>query len=244
MLGVNRTLACLTIILVLCFSATASSSAENPAERQLLVTVSPQEDTLQNVLKSISEQTEWTIIFDENLANTLISGDFSEVPFDTFLKRALKGQNLIVVYDDQNRSVEVRSFAGQDQPQMIVDADGINPFPTDKEEQQILANQKREDKIYEEYQNNPDSIEPLTGMTLGEITALQAREQEIFDAYQNDPQSKEPVSGVTLGEIATLKEYEDLVYEEYRNNPDSIEPLTGMTLGEIAALRKARQKAK
>ncbi len=239
----SRSLIVLSMVVFALVAAVESHGSENAPEEQLVVTIAPKEETLQNVFKSISEQTNWTIIFDEALAATVISGDFVEVPFDTFLKRALKGANVIVTYDYQNSTLEVRSFGAKDQQQLMVDAGEVSPFPTDKEEQQILANQIRENKLYEEYQNNPDSIEPLTGMTLGEIAALQAREQKIFDEYQNNPNSIEPITGITLGDIETLADYEELAYEEYSDNPLSVEPLTGMTLGEIAALRQARQEA-
>ncbi len=226
-----------TIICLALVAALVGQTQAAPQEAELVVSVDAKQRPLKDVLAEISKQLSWKIAVDERLIDKPISGVYKNIEFKSFLKRALKGENLIVLYDEPAKNINIRSFNGTSK--MVA----IEPDQNLPSEKKLQAIRKVEDRAYAKYISNPDSIEPLTGMTLGEIKALHEKEQKAYQEYISNPDSIDPVTEMTLGEIKAVQEKEQKAYQEYISNPNSIEPLTGMTLGEIKAVQEKEQKA-
>jgi hypothetical protein len=227
-----------TVFCLALIAATDGQARAAQQESELVVSVDAKQRPLKDIFFDISKQLSWTIIVDERLIDKPISGVYNNIEFRSFLKRALKGENLIVLYDERAKNINIRSFSGDGK--MVAISSGPMPIPDMKKLQAI---RKEEQKAYAKYISNPDSIEPLTGMTLGEIKALREKEQKAYQEYKSNPDSVEPLTGKKLSEIKALRENEQKAHDAYVSNPDSIEPLSGMKLSEIKALRENEQKA-
>jgi hypothetical protein len=217
---------------------TVGYAAADAPESRLVVSVDGGNRSLRAVLTEIAKQTSWTIMVDEKLIDTAISGSFHEIGLDSFLKRSLRGENLIVLYDEKAKSVIIRSFGSTGGMQTITP--GF--LPEKLNDKELQARRAKDQRAYDEYLSNPDSIDSLTGMTLGEIKAMRERDQKAYDKYLSNPDSIDPLTGKTLGEIKAMRERDQKAYDKYLANPDSIDPLTGMKLGEIKAMRERDQK--
>jgi hypothetical protein len=209
-----------------------SASTMGPREG-MIISIDADKSRLKDVLSDIYRQTEWKIVLDESLTDSIITGTFKEIELESFLKRALKGENLIFLYDEEAKTIDVRVFGATETNRARAAEVSEDILPDEKTLQALRA---EENRIFEEYISDPNSIEPLTGMTLGEIAALQAEEEKIHNAYISNPDSIEPLTGMTLGEISALHAAEQEIYEKYINDPSSVEVLTGISFAEIDAL--------
>ena len=227
------TIFCLALVAAVVVQAQAAQQ-----DAELVVSVDARQRPLKDLLTEISKQLSWTIIIDERLIDKPISGVYKDIEFKSFLKRALKGENLIVLYDEARKNINIRSFSGTGK--MVAISSGPIPVPDKKKLQAI---RKEEQRAYAKYISNPDSVEPLSGMTLGEIKALREKEQKAYQEYISNPDSVEPLTGKKLSEVKALRENEQKAHQAYVANPDSVDPLSGMKLSEIKALREKEQKA-
>ena len=206
----------------------------------LIVTIEANHLPFRDVLADISSQTQWNIVFDEKLADKAIAGNFQNVGLDSFLKRTLRNENLIVLYDENSKTVDIRSFGGTGKQLKI---SSIPPNPSNlKDEKKLQALTLEEQRAFDVYISNPDSVEPMTGMTLGEIAALRVAEQKAYDEFMSNPESIDPITGMTLSKFAALREAEQKAYDEFMSNPESIDPITGMTLAKVKALGNEEQR--
>jgi hypothetical protein len=230
----------LNVLLGLVVVALSTASAVASGKKSdLIVSIDGNNRPLREVLTDISRQTAWTVVVDERLIDKAISGKYNEIGLESFLKRSLKGEALIVLYDQAAKSVDIRSFG---EPSKMVTIKADSPLPAMPDEKQLEALRIEDQRAYDTYVSNPDSIEPMTGMTLGEIAALHAAEDKAHKEFISNPNSVEPLTGAKLTDIKALHATEQKASDAYKSNPNSVEPLTGVTLGEIAALQNAEQK--
>jgi hypothetical protein len=225
---------CGLVVIVL----TTSYAEASGAKSDLIVSIDASNLPLKEVLNDISRQTAWTVVVDDRLIDKTISGKYKDIGLESFLKRSLKGEPLIVLYDEATKSVDIRSFG---EPSKMVT---IKPsLPPDMLDQNKLEALKiREKKVHEEFISNPASADPLSGMTLNEIAAARMAAEKAAKEYSSNPNSVEPLTGKTLGEVATRRMAAEKASKDYNSNPNSVDPFIGKTLGEIKALREKSQK--
>jgi hypothetical protein len=234
----KMTLAVIFGLIVTALSFVHATASDKKSD--LIVSIDAKNQPLSEVLTDISKQTAWTVVIDDRLIDKPISGKYKDIGLESLLKRTLKGEALIVLYDEVAKSVDIRSFS---EPSKMVTINSNSPLPVMPDQKQLEELRIEEQRGYDEYVSNPDSVEPLTGMTLGEIAALKTAEDKAYKDYISNPNSVEPLSGMKLSDIKVLHANEQKAYDAYKSDPDSIEPLTGMKLGEIAALQNIGQKS-
>ncbi|MBM9538615.1 hypothetical protein [Desulfobulbus alkaliphilus] len=228
---------CLSV--VLCFDR--SLSAADAAGDTPNVTIEAHNAPLEKVLQEVAKQTKWNFNLDPDLAQQPVSGTFNQQHIDHVIKALLHKENHLVEVDVATRTYNIRAFGSKMPFSVQVTEQGSSLLAEEQPQIDIAALHAEEQRIFEAYINNPDSIEPLTGMTLGEIAAIQAEEQRVYEEYLNNPDSIEPLTGMTLGEIAAIQAEEQRMYDANLNNPNAIEPLTGMPFSEIESIQ-AKEK--
>ncbi len=208
-------------------------------KKNIFISLKMKGEPLGTILDTISEQTGYVVKVDKKLANYPIYGNFDEVNIDVFFQRALRGQNISILFDDKKGYIFVRSFGEKDSRIDYVVSQGKGKSHSGDQEKikRLHALQLRE---IQEFESNPESVEPLTGIRLADIKSLQERQQRQIHEYENKPESVEPLTGVKLVDIKALHAQEERVLQEYEDNPKSIAPLTGVTLSTIKTLH-ARQ---
>ena len=186
---------------VVAFTVSLGHAAAETPEAGLVVSIDGGNRSLRAVLTEIAKQTSWTILVDEKLLDTSISGQFHAIGLESFLKRSLRGENLIVLYDEAAKSVIIRAFGSAGTMLTITP----NFLPEKFNDKDLQASRAEDQRAYDKYLSNPDSVDPLTGMTLGEIKAMREKDQKEYDKYLSNPDSINPLTGMTLGEIAAMQ---------------------------------------
>jgi hypothetical protein len=218
---------------------TVCSARASVDHTDLVVSIDAWEQPLKNVLIEISKQISWKVVVDEELLETTVSGTFKGIELGAFLKRSLKGENLIVLYDDASKRVDVQSFGSVPRSHA-----GVDDRPPDVAfyPQITQAGTEQNQQSRQEFLANPDSVEPLSGLTLGEIAAVHSADPVTYGFTDQHSQVIDPVSGMSLAEIALLpvpgKEYN----EEYVQYAELVDPLTGRVLTEIITARTSEQR--
>jgi len=224
------------------FFAGVSGRAQEGVEPERLISIELVHQPLRIVIDEISKQSGYAVRIDEKIASIPVSGKFKDVTIDSFFQRALRGQNVSVLFDDKNGFISVRSFGRKDSEvnYIVSNGDGNESFlPVDQQKiKQLHALQEHQIK---EYENNPESVEPFTGIKLADIKSLHARQERQIEEYENNPKSVEPLTRMKLADIKLLHDRQEREINEYENDPKAVEPLTGMKLKDIQSLH-ARQE--
>lgn len=206
------------------------------------ITLNVKAAPIKDVLVEFSKQTNWHVLLDANLENEQLSGSFSQEPIDSFITKILKGKNLIVLYDSNQKIIDIRSFGDKRPRAFLISKGQLHESPLSMDEQDLFVSHANALSQLQANKDELNSKELLTGTELGAITTLHHQQHKAHEDYLNNPGSIEPFTGATLGSITALQNQQQKAHEAHLNNPDSIEPLTGIRLGAIAALQTQQQK--
>jgi len=224
------------------FFAGVPANAQERVEPEKLISIELEHQPLRLVIDEISKQSGYAVRVDEKIASTPVSGKFKEVTVDSFFQRALRGQNVSVLFDDKKGFVSVRSFGQKDsEVNYIVSKNNGNGSFLSVDQQKIKQLHPLQERQIKEYENNPESVEPITGIKLADIRSLHARQERQIKEYENNPESVEPITRIKLAEIELLHARQEREINEYKSNPKAVEPFTGMKLNDIKSLH-ARQE--
>ena len=212
--------------------------------------------TVEDVLKAIAQQENVILVYDENKAGKVISGKFENISLENAIKRIFAGNNLTLTTDPAKRMIIIKTY-GTATYKVVSGLGEKDTFIVGglslKNLQTLHKNQVNE---IEKYLANPESIDPLTGKTLGEIKYLheeQSREirleaeddrirslheqqEKEIQAFNHNPESIDPMSGMRLGQIRAL--HETQAGEIKKNNEEEIDPFTNMSNREIKELHR------
>ena len=181
---------------------------------------------VKDVLWAIAHQGKILLLYDEKQAGKIISGKYKNITVEAAIKRIFSGNNLTLTLDPAKRMVIIKTFGavnykvisglGEHEPVIV---GGLSL----KDLQTLHRNQVTE---IERYLTNPDSIDSLTGKTLGEIRHL------------HEEQSREIQTVTEEDRIRSLHEQQEKEIQVYLHNPDSVDPMSGMRLSKIRALHQ------
>jgi type II secretory pathway component GspD/PulD (secretin) len=201
------------------------------------ITLRLEEMPFEQVLKQVSQQTHLSFRIDDNLAQKKISGNFVENDVETFIAKCLRGQNYSAIHDEASNTLTIRTF-GEKNNQLVDISHSKSTDDSPIIDVDLSNLQAQETLLYNNYINKPQSIEPLTGMSLQDISLLQKKENNLYDQYVKDPDSVEPITGLKNQEITSLHKIEKDFYSQQTKNPKTAEPLTGIKLQDITLLHQ------
>jgi hypothetical protein len=190
---------CLIAVAVALTFCSARASVDHT---DLVVSIDAWQQPLKNVLIEISKQISWKVVVDENLLETKISGRYRDAELGEFLNRSLKGENLVVLFDVASKTVDVRSFGSEPKAHNVAVVSPIADVISSPQE--VTENGVHDELSSQQFLENSDVVDPLTGMKFVDISAGQAVGQEIYSYTEQHSEVIDPVSGLTLAEIAAL----------------------------------------
>lgn len=204
-----------------------------------LVTLEIYQQSLKDVIATVSKKIGYVIKIDERLSAELISGKYIEVPVESFFYRILRNQNVSIISNDQEKILIVKILGNKPRKYYVTGIDKSNASKTGLLTMQKFRKlQYEQAKGYQEYLVNPDSVDSIMGITLSSLHNTLESQAKDYYVYLNNPNSIDSISGFSLSEMHKAKEYQIKKYKEFLDNPDSIDSLTGHAL---SALHKARQ---
>lgn len=202
------------------------------------ITLNLKDIPLKNVAEDIRRQTGYTVVFSESLVSVPVSGMYNEVSLDEFFRRALKGKNISVVTDTAEKLFVVKAFGDKT---IVALGDKISPeklnemVPGMDLTFEELRQQEEANKLaLDEALSNPDTIDPISGLSLGEVRKQEEENKAALDEALNNPETVVPHSGdLTMEQIreANAKNKEELARR--MNDSNTVDPVTGMNLGEL-----------
>lgn len=272
--GVKKEIFSIMLLLSFSFGVICKNDirAESITRHDLIISLDLDNQELKDVLMTISTQTGFTVNVDSDWISNKVTGNYSKISVENFFHRILRGNNISVLVNEDEKSITVRSFGKKVSSLysvFIQPGGGVEPLSgvaMDEIEMIRIREQK-------ELDGQHANIEPLTGISMSDIKSIQANEEKSYQEYLNDPESVEkltgmklseirdvrgqeqeeevygqetniePLTGVSLSEIASIQANEEKSYQEYVEDPNSTEPLTGMTLREIEEVRMYEESA-
>ncbi len=96
----------LAVALILCLITVAPAFSLNKR-----VNFEFSEQPMAEVANQISEQLDYTVLMDDEIAKVLVSGQFHDVTLDEFFSRRIfRGKNIVIMFDDNEQMVTIRSL--------------------------------------------------------------------------------------------------------------------------------------
>jgi hypothetical protein len=185
--------------------------------------------SLKEVVEAIHKQTGYTIVYDDKWSDLLISGHYAGVTIEEFFQRSLCKKNVSLSYSNNGNVVNLRFF-GDREVTKAKPLENLNKKSSNSASE-ILA----------EYYNDPESVDPMSGMKLSDLREQQASQLAECDRYLNDPESVDPMNGMKLGDIRKQQDAKKAELDSYLNDPESIDPMTGVKLGDLHKQQVARK---
>lgn len=229
----------LLILYLGCSQAVSQESQVLPDVRKISMDIRNQ--SLEDIVRLVSRQTGFKITVDNQWVGLSVSGNYKDVDVGSFFRRVLKGQNLSILYDDENKEIIVRMFGTKDLRSFIVDVRGnkeaVDQISSMKLSDIKVHKEKEAEKI-QKYYANPKSIDQMSGMTFEEIARLRERETREKNVYFANPDAIDQMSGITLEQINELRAWEAGEIKKYLSDSNSVDQMSGMLLSDVKALRE------
>ncbi|GAB4337616.1 MAG: hypothetical protein Kow0089_09060 [Desulfobulbaceae bacterium] len=212
------------------FAATQSKEGKEP-----LFSVQAENKQLQDIAGEIFRQTGYRVVFDEKWNSLQVSGNYSDVTIEEFCRRVFRNQNTSLLINDKDKIYVIRFFGDKSFADLL--AGSSSGGDLSGEEKDLREEYKRrfeEAKArMRELLADPNTVDPVTGLTLGEIRRIDMIAQEEKQALLDNPETVDPVSGLSIEEIEERNNASRADLENRLNDPESVDPLTGLSKGDI-----------
>ncbi|MFH2122629.1 MAG: hypothetical protein ABIJ50_04010 [Pseudomonadota bacterium] len=234
------------IFVVVCIFLTlninqAFSQKLNIIQGESLLSLDLRDSPLGSVAEEIYKQTGCKIIFDEKWNNLLLSGQYSGVTLEEFFGRSLRKHNVSLSYDDRSNIANLRFFGDRDIGRMNADILARRNAANGGANEEIkMIREERRQAIFA-YFNDPESIDPESGMKFGDIKEMRSAQRAELERWQNDPESVDLVSGMKLGDIKEMRSAQRAELERWHNDLESIDPVSGIKLVDIKKMRSGQR---
>ena len=237
------TLVLLIPLLLFFFAGYAAATGTGNQDQSDTVTLKLNNKPFGEVAGELNKQTGYTIIFDEKWNTLPISGYYNDVTLEEFFRRVFRKQNTSLLIDSSDKLLIVRFFGDKSFEDLLSGAmvAGKGPGNQDQIPDEIRELHRQQHQELKAYLDDPESVDPLSGMKLVDIRALHEEQEEQLKRDLENPDTVDPVSGATLGEIEKLHASQRDEVDKFRNNPGNVEPDSGMTVKQIQELHAAQR---
>lgn len=207
------------------------------------VSVQFQNESRENVLKKVAQQSGISIIYDQELANEKIAGSFNNVTIADAINRLFRGKNKIIQVSNRDHTIIVKTFGSQNFIMASSDEHSgqiIEPMTL----AQIEALHSTQYKEYKErIANENEVLEEGGGITRGELMAMQKEQYSVYKRHLTDDlRILEGSGGVTQAELRATQEKQYSEYQAAVANSDTVLE-GGVTQGEIHAQHQEQYQA-
>ncbi|MBU4326999.1 MAG: hypothetical protein KKB91_04540 [Proteobacteria bacterium] len=227
------------MLLVLNIGQAFSQKVDIVSEKNV-VSLDLRDKPLKLVAEEILKQTGTMVMFDKKWNELPVNGQYIGIPLEEFFWRALRKYNISLSFDEKRNLVNLRFF-GDSNIVKINNDTLINENVSNKQlREDIKMLHKQQHQELQTNLNDPEFVDPLSGMKLVDIQEMHVAQQAELEELRNDPQTIEPESGMTNAEIKSLHGAQQAELEQLRNDPKVIEPESGMTKAEIRDLHKVQ----
>lgn len=179
------------------------------------VTIRAQDENLDNIINIIYNQTGCKVYIHKKWSNLTISGHYLSTPLNKLIPRLFKRYSHSVIIDEKNKAYYVSLFGepkAASTEKFIANSIDVGQRQNANDINKLHAKQLQE---LEKYLSNPNSVDPVSGMSLSSIQRLHA----------------EQIAEVSDPKDAIEEERKSM--KEFLSSEDAIEPFSNMTVTEI-----------
>ena len=231
---------CLLVASVVLSGPVYCEQIETPVKEPLL-RIEANNKPFTEVADEIFKQSGYKIIFDEKWNTLPVSGKYSDVTIEEFFRRVFRKQNTSLLFDNQGKFVVVRFFGDKSFKELMSTSLADTSGNREQVPEEIAELHRQQHQELEDYLNDPESVDPMSGMKLVVIREMHDEQHAELEQMKNNPDTIEPTSGATVGELQQLQAAQQKENDQLRNNPETVEPESGMNVGAIAEMHRAQR---
>ncbi len=207
------------------------------------VTIRFQEKPLSGVLKELSRQTDIAILYDENLANERVTGNFKNVKASDAINRLFSKKNKSIQVSKDKKVIIVKTFGAKNfiwayNNDRIGDQ-GLLKLMTLKDLGRLHTEQYKE---YKKYIANDNQMLEDGSMTRGELRAMHKQQQREFQIQLANDSEMLQGGSMTRGELKAMHKQQQQEFQVQLANDNEMLQGGSMTRGELRAMHKRQQK--
>lgn len=201
------------------------------------LTLSSEEETIKSLTKNVFDKTGYTLIFPDNFYSMKIIGNFSNISLKALLSNVLNGINYSLEINEKKALVFVHLFKNPSDPAMA--GEEGSPSANAYYAELVRIAQENENR-YQAFRNNPDSIDPLSGLSFKEAKKRADSAELKIKEFVNNDSSIDPFSGELIKKVKNISAENSKKTDDFLAGPDSIDPVTGKNIQELrkTALRQ------
>lgn len=158
--------------------------------------------TIKDFTQAFHKETGYQLVFtDTSYEDMQANGLFKNISYSKFLSRLLKEYNFATVIDDSNRVIAINIYGKSPEIEIasLIHTEKVNN-PTIVVDNTSSAPSSNNEKEYQEYINNPESVDPTNGISFKQLREQALAAEQEIERIKNDPNFIDPFSGMTIGE--------------------------------------------
>jgi type II secretory pathway component GspD/PulD (secretin) len=199
-------------------------SIENQSENWLDSTVSINfsAEPLNKVLSSISKQADIVILYDQQLSEKEVSGQYNGVRVLDAINRIFDNENTIIQTNDEKKLIIVQTFGAKNY--IWAKAESVSLDDLENVEALNTLNREQFLAYLENLKKEPEAIVPGTEMTRAELDQLNKQQYQAYSQRAKDPEAKVSGTDMTRMELDRLNEQQYENYLEHINDSQKFFP--------------------
>ena len=188
---------------------------------------------LQQVLRSLSEKTGLSIVYDEQISHKKVSGSFKQAALTEVVNRLLSGTNHSLEMDDRSKILFIKAFGKVKYVSTGGGAHGMAGLLSDRDMSyaELRALLARQAEDFNRQLADGSAFLDEFGMTRSEAQAQLEQQQEQFENENRDPDHFVTEMNKTNGELRKLQKAQQEAYDRYLQNDQAMAD-DGLTIGE------------
>jgi hypothetical protein len=199
---------------------------------------------LKDVLKSLSSETGILIVYDEQISQKNVSGNFKKVPLATVIKRLLSGVNHSLEMDLNRNTLFIKAFGKVKYVSTGIESGGAAGFLPNKDisyaELRALLDKQAQDYA-RQIADGKEYLEEF-GMTRMEAKQQLNQQLEQFERESQDPDHFIDEVNMTVGQWRERQKKQQADFERAMNNDETLID-KGILLGEHRERMKEQDAA-
>ena len=177
----------------------------------------------------ISKQMNYKILMDEDLSTVTVSGKYDNITLqDFFSRRLFRGNNIIVLYDDDNRVIEISSFGTKNR---MIEYNQTSYYKlkvaspgTDSSEMEIQPGIKRRDAVFLTNTIAPKDQEIQPGIKRGDVIQVKDDTDLLDREIQPGIKRRDVVKNHTIRDPLTVEIQPGIKRKDARFSTLDIDP--------------------
>ncbi|MCI5121898.1 MAG: hypothetical protein D3908_12040 [Candidatus Electrothrix sp. AUS4] len=205
------------------------------------VTIRFQNEAMSVVLGKISAQTGVAILYDENLKDHEVTGNYKRIKFSEAINRLFSEKNKSIQVFNNEKRILVKTFGAKQF--VLVGNNNVADSQGGPKGMTLAELEKMHEQQYKEFKGSisDDNLILDGDMTLGKLKAMHKKQKEALLAELKNPRAIVRDGNMTLGELGALHASQKKEMQLSLEKQDTLFP-NGMIRSEITAMHRKQKE--